>query len=84
MKTDEVYGQQLEKQVECHQAAVEKPRPSLVPSTSERKLPDTRKDISKDIDAKKKEFNHIQSERVRINQIHTEKKEITKLFCGLW
>ena len=76
MKTDEVTVNSLKSKVDAHQAAVEKLETEFG-SINERKeaTEHSVKDISKDIDAKKKEFNHIQSERVRINQIHTEKEE---------
>jgi len=76
MKTDEVTVNSLKGKVGALQAAVEKYE-AEVDSINERKEATklSVKEISKDIDAKKKEFNHIQSERVRINQLHTEKEE---------
>ena len=76
MKTDEVTVNSLKSKVDAHQAAVEKLEIEYS-SINERKEKTelSVKEISKDIDIKKKEYNHIQSERVRINQIHTEKEE---------
>ncbi|XMA08153.1 hypothetical protein WAI453_000944 [Rhynchosporium graminicola] len=76
MKTDEVTVNSLKGKVEALQASVEKYEAD-VSSITERKEATklSVKEISKEIDAKKKEFNYIQSERVRINQLHTEKEE---------
>jgi structural maintenance of chromosome 1 len=76
MKTDEVTVNSLKAKVEASESSIEKLQ-GEVNSIDERKETTkvSVKEISKDIDAKKKEFNHIQSERVRINQLHTEKEE---------
>lgn len=76
MKTDEVTVNSLKGKVKALQASVEK-HEAEVTSINDRKEATKLSvmEISKDIDAKKKEFNHIQSERVRINQLHTEKEE---------
>ncbi|KUJ21132.1 putative structural maintenance of chromosomes protein 1, partial [Mollisia scopiformis] len=75
-RTDEVTVNSLKGKVEAFQSAVEKLEEE-VKTINERKEATKMsvKEISKEIDAKKKEFNHIQSERVRINQLHTEKEE---------
>jgi structural maintenance of chromosome 1 len=76
MKTDEVTVNSLKSKVAAHQAAVEKFETEFDAINEQKDATELSvKDISKDIDAKKKEFNHIQSERVRINQLHTEKEE---------
>ncbi|PMD34107.1 putative structural maintenance of chromosomes protein 1 [Hyaloscypha variabilis F] len=75
-KTVEVSFNSVKSKVGTHQAAVEKLETEY--STINERKEKTElavKDISKDIETKKKEFHHIQSERVRINQIHTEKEE---------
>ncbi|KAJ5054728.1 uncharacterized protein L3040_000994 [Drepanopeziza brunnea f. sp. 'multigermtubi'] len=76
MKTDEVTVNSLKGKVEAFRASIEKLE-AEVNTISERKETTRQavKDISKEIDSKKKEVNHIQSERVRINQLHTEKEE---------
>jgi len=76
MKTDEVTVNSLKSKVDAHQAAIEKLETEFGAINERKEATEVSvKDISKDIDAKKKEFNHIQSERVRINQLHTEKEE---------
>lgn len=76
MKTDEVTVNSLKSKVDAHQAAVEKLETEFGALNERKEATELSvKEISKDIDAKKKEFNHIQSERVRINQLHTEKEE---------
>jgi structural maintenance of chromosome 1 len=76
MKTDEVTVNSLKSKVDAHHAAVEKFDTEFGGINERREATELSvKEISKDIDAKKKEFNHIQSERVRINQLHTEKEE---------
>lgn len=76
MKTDEVTVNSLKSKVDAHQAAVEKLENEFDAISGQKDVTELSvKEISKDIDAKKKEFNHIQSERIRINQVHTEKEE---------
>ena len=76
MKTDEVTVNSLKSKVDAHQAAVEKLENEFDAINGQKEVTELSvKEISKDIDAKKKEFNHIQSERIRINQVHTEKEE---------
>ncbi|TVY73326.1 Structural maintenance of chromosomes protein [Lachnellula suecica] len=76
MKTDEVTVNSLKGKVETFQANVEKLQ-GEVKFLQERR--ETTKasvaDISKEIDSKKKEYNQIQSERVRTNQLQTELNE---------
>jgi structural maintenance of chromosome 1 len=75
-KTDEVTVNSLKGKVDSVQAIVERLEGEV--SVVEERRDATKesiKEISSDIDSKKKEFNHIQSERVRINQLHTEKEE---------
>jgi structural maintenance of chromosome 1 len=76
MKTDEVTVNSLKSKVEANQASVERLQ-NEVSRMTERKEATyaTVKEITKDIDAKKKEFNKIQSDRVRINQTLTEKEQ---------
>lgn len=76
MKTDEVTVNSLKGKVEALEASVEKLE-AEVSTINERKEATKLavKDISREIDFKKKEVNHIQSERVRINQLHTEQEE---------
>jgi structural maintenance of chromosome 1 len=76
MKTDEVTVNSLKGKVNAIQASVEKLEGEVeVIHDRKEATKASVKDISKEIDSKKKEFNHIQSERVRINQLHTEKEE---------
>ncbi|KAK2630316.1 hypothetical protein QTJ16_001136 [Diplocarpon rosae] len=76
MKTDEVTVNSLKSKVDAFKASVEKLEVE-VDTTNDRR--ETTKfavtEISKDIDSKKKELGRIQSERVRINQLRTEKEE---------
>jgi structural maintenance of chromosome 1 len=76
MKTDEVTASSLKGKVEASQASVEKLEGELSTIVERRDATKAAvKDISKEIDAKKKEYSHIQSERIRINQTHTEMEE---------
>ncbi|KAK7935094.1 RecF/RecN/SMC protein [Apiospora marii] len=76
LKTDEVTVNSLKGKVDTYQAGVEKLE-NDVATTKERRdhMQATAKQLSTDIDAKKKEFNSIQSERVRTNQRRTELDE---------
>ncbi|EPE25908.1 P-loop containing nucleoside triphosphate hydrolase [Glarea lozoyensis ATCC 20868] len=76
MKTDEVTYNSLKGKVELHQSSVEKLQ-AEIKSIEERKgaTKSSVKEISGEIDTKKKEFNNIQSERVRVNQARTELDE---------
>lgn len=76
MKTDEVTVNSLKAKVEAFQASVSKLE-AEVNTIMERKEATklSVKEISKELESKKKEINHIQSERVRINQLRTEKEE---------
>jgi structural maintenance of chromosome 1 len=76
MKTDEVTASSLKGKVEASQASVEKLE-GEVNTINERReaIKATVKEITKEIDTKKKEYSHIQSERIRINQNHTEMEE---------
>jgi structural maintenance of chromosome 1 len=76
MKTDEVTVNSLKGKVESSQASVEKFE-GEINAINERKESTklSIKDLSKEIDTKKKEYNRIQSERVRTNQMHTELDE---------
>jgi structural maintenance of chromosome 1 len=76
MKTDEVTVNSLKSKVNAHKAAVEKLETEFSAINERKEATEfSVKEISKDIDTKKKEFNHIQSERIRINQLYTEKEE---------
>jgi structural maintenance of chromosome 1 len=76
MKTEEVTVNSLKGKVETSQASVEKVQ-GEVNAVNERRESTklSVKDLSKEIDSRKKEFNRIQSERVRTNQKHTELEE---------
>ena len=76
MKTDEVTVNSLKGKVEASESSIGKLQGEV--NVIEERREATKllvKEISKDIDSKKKEFNNIQSERVRVNQLHTEKDE---------
>lgn len=76
MKTDEVTASSLKGKVEASQGSVEKLEGELNTIIERRDTTKTAvKEISKEIDVKKKEYSHIQSERIRINQTHTEMEE---------
>ncbi|KAI9738123.1 MAG: Structural maintenance of chromosomes protein 1 [Claussenomyces sp. TS43310] len=76
LKTDEVTVSSLKGKVEASEAQVDK-LAGEVDYTTQRKqaVNESVKAISKDIDGKKKEFNSLQSERLRTNQKHTELDE---------
>lgn len=76
LKTDEVTVNSLKGKVDGYQAAVEKLE-AEVAAIQERKsnTEATVKQLSSEMDAKKKEFNQVQSERVRTNQKRTELDE---------
>ncbi|RFU31790.1 hypothetical protein B7463_g4552, partial [Scytalidium lignicola] len=76
MKTDEVTVNSLKGKAEASQTSVEKLE-GEVATINERKetLSASLQQITRDIDSKKKEYNQIQSERVRTNQKHTELEE---------
>lgn len=75
-KTDEVTLNSLKGKVDTSQTQVNKLEEevaSIVERTDAKKA--SVKQVSKEIDGKKKEFNSLQSERVRTNQKHTEVEE---------
>ncbi|KAL2021474.1 hypothetical protein VTK56DRAFT_7107 [Thermocarpiscus australiensis] len=76
MKSDEVTVNSLKGKIDNFEAAVEKLQ-SEVQSIKDQKnaCQDSVRQTTKDIDAKKKEFNSVQSERIRINNTHTELEE---------
>lgn len=76
LKTDEVTFNSLKSKVEASQGQVDK-LVGEVEYINKRKetVNESVKSISKEIDAKKKEFNSLQSERLRMNQTHTEHDE---------
>ncbi|OTA82404.1 hypothetical protein M434DRAFT_401003 [Hypoxylon sp. CO27-5] len=76
LKTDEVTVNSLKGKVDGYQAAVEKLETELA-AIQERKASTeaTVKQLSGEMEAKKKEFNQVQSERVRTNQRRTELDE---------
>ena len=76
LKTDEVTVNSLSGKVDAYQAGVEKLENELA-TIKERKnaAQSSAKQISAEIDAKKKEFHQIQSERVRTSQRRTELDE---------
>ncbi|KAF5595423.1 structural maintenance-chromosome 1 [Fusarium pseudocircinatum] len=75
-KADEVAVNNLKGKVDSIAASIEKIEAELL-SIEERKsaAQATSKDLSQEIEAKKKEFNKLQSERVRTNQKRTELEE---------
>ncbi len=76
LKTDEVTVNSLRGKVDAYQAAAEKLENELATIKERRDtVQASAKQISTDIDAKKKEFNQVQSERVRTNQRRTELDE---------
>ncbi|KAI1253956.1 hypothetical protein MGN70_004351 [Eutypa lata] len=76
LKTDEVTVNSLRGKVDAYQAAAEKLEGELATIKERRNTTQAAaKQISVEIDAKKKEFNQIQSERVRTNQRRTELDE---------
>ncbi|RYP79708.1 hypothetical protein DL770_006550 [Monosporascus sp. CRB-9-2] len=76
LKTDEVTVNSLKGKVDAYQASAEKLESELVTIKERRDATQaSAKHISAEIDAKKKEFNQVQSERVRTNQRRTELDE---------
>ncbi|RYP73307.1 hypothetical protein DL771_003736 [Monosporascus sp. 5C6A] len=76
LKTDEVTVNSLKGKVDAYQASAEKLESELATIKERRDATQaSAKQISAEIDAKKKEFNQIQSERVRTNQRRTELDE---------
>ncbi|KAI1079271.1 RecF/RecN/SMC protein [Whalleya microplaca] len=76
LRTDEVTVNSLKGKVDGYQAAVEKLETELATIKERRDATRaTTQQVSTEIDAKKKEFNQIQSERVRTNQRRTELDE---------
>ncbi|RFU78677.1 cohesin complex subunit psm1 [Trichoderma arundinaceum] len=75
-KADEVTVNSLKGKVDSISAAIEKMEAELTSIGERRSSAETAtKDITSDIAAKKKEFNQLQSERVRTNQKRTELEE---------
>jgi structural maintenance of chromosome 1 len=76
MKTDEVTASSLKGKVESSESSVEKLEGEVNTIVERRDATKAAvKEISKEIDTKKKEYSRIQSERIRINQTHTEMEE---------
>ncbi|KAI0881164.1 uncharacterized protein GGS22DRAFT_173520 [Annulohypoxylon maeteangense] len=76
LKTDEVTVNSLRGKVETYQAAAEKLETELAVIHERKSVTEiTVKQLSREMDAKKKEFNQVQSERVRTNQRRTELDE---------
>jgi structural maintenance of chromosome 1 len=75
-KTDDVTVNSLKSKLDAFQTQVDKLEEEMafVNERAEARKASA-KQISKEIDSKKKEFNSIQSERVRTNQKHTEVEE---------
>lgn len=76
MKTDQVTFNSLKSRIESLESITDKLEGDI--SSIEQRKETVKlavKDISGEIDAKKKEFNNIQSERVRVNQRRTELDE---------
>jgi structural maintenance of chromosome 1 len=75
-KTDEVTLHSLKGKLEACQAQVDKLEEEVATINERRDAKKAAmKDVSKDIDAKKREYNTLQSERVRSNRKHTEVEE---------
>ena len=76
LKGDEVTVNSLKGKIDNFEAAVEKLQ-SEVQAIKDRRnaSQDSVRQITSEIDAKKKEFNSVQSERIRINNTHTELEE---------
>ncbi|KAK4137948.1 RecF/RecN/SMC protein [Trichocladium antarcticum] len=76
LKGDEVTVNSLKGKIDNFEAAVEKLQ-SEVQAIKDRRnaSQDSARQITNEIDAKKKEFNSVQSERIRINNTHTELEE---------
>ncbi|KAK4113783.1 putative SMC1 protein [Canariomyces notabilis] len=76
LKSDEVTVNSLKGKIDNFEGAVEKLQ-SEVQAIKDRRnaSQDSVRQITSDIDAKKKEFNGVQSERIRINNRHTELEE---------
>lgn len=76
LKDDEVTVNSLKGKVDTFEAAVEKLQ-AEVNTINERKaaVQEAVKQITSELDAKKKEFNKVQSERIRINNLRTELDE---------
>lgn len=76
LKSDEVTVNSLKGKIDNFEAAVEKLQ-SEVQAIKDRRntCQDSVRQITGEIDAKKKEFNNVQSERIRINNTHTELEE---------
>ncbi|KAF4989551.1 hypothetical protein FGRMN_9057 [Fusarium graminum] len=75
-KADEVTVNNLKGKVDSIAAGIEKAGAELTSIEERRSAAQaTSKDLAQDIDAKKKEFNQLQSERVRTNQKRTELEE---------
>ncbi|RYO90241.1 hypothetical protein DL764_008478 [Monosporascus ibericus] len=76
LKTDEVTVNSLKGKVDAYEASAEKLESELATIKERRDATQaSAKQISAEIDAKKKEFNQVQSERVRTNQRRTELDE---------
>ena len=76
VKADEVTANSLKAKVEASEASIEKLEKEVNTITERRDATKASiKDVTKNIDMKKKEYSHIQSERIRINQTHTEMEE---------
>ncbi len=76
LKGDEVTVNSLKGKIDNFETAVEKLQ-SEVQAIKDRRnaSQDSVRQITSEIDAKKKEFNSVQSERIRINNTHTELEE---------
>ncbi|KAG9245195.1 putative structural maintenance of chromosomes protein 1 [Calycina marina] len=75
-KTDEVTTNSLKGRLEATQSTIEKIQ-SEVKVISDRRdaTKESSKEVSKEIDQKKKEYNTFQSERVKVNQLRTDLEE---------
>lgn len=76
LKGDEVTVNSLKGKIDNFEAAIEKLQSELQAIKDRRDAcSDAVRQITAEIDAKKKEFNSVQSERIRINNTHTELEE---------
>ncbi|EQL00565.1 RecF/RecN/SMC [Ophiocordyceps sinensis CO18] len=75
-KADEITVNNLKGKVDSIQAAVQKAEAELASTAERRSFAEAvMQEISQDISSKKKQFNQLQSERVRTNQKRTELEE---------
>src|SRR3569833_1663443 len=83
LKSDEVNVNTLKGKLDAYQAALSKLQSDLnVVRDRKTTSEETVRQISSDVDAKKKEFNHVKSERIRLNNTRTELDEKLREVLG--